>query len=115
MMVKEAAAAEIKLEAPGPGHWTNDDSHMPGTVPPFMDELLTGAMSDGFRQGFRQYGYLLDGFEIRLTGHRMYMQPRIAGQPAPGKGKPAGGPPPKFIFNILFLVHSELRYRKRQA
>jgi pyruvate,water dikinase len=53
---------------------------------------------------------LLDHFDMRLVGGRPYLRPRPVGAP-----EKASGPPPKFIFKLLFWLHPELRYRKKRA
>src|SRR5260370_18935405 len=62
------------------------------------------------REGFRNYGLLLDHFDMRPVGGRLYTRPRSVGVP-----EKASSPPPKFIFKLLFLLHPEMRYRKKRA
>jgi pyruvate,water dikinase len=64
----------------------------------------------GMREAFRSYGLPLDHFDIGMVGQRQYTRPRPIGAPE----KP-GAPPPKFVFTLLFLLHPELRYRKKRA
>ena len=97
-------------EAPGPGLWRRDDTHFPNALSRYFGACLSEFFdSTGFREGFRNYGVLLDHFDMRLVGGRVYYRPRPVGAP-----EKASGPPPRFIFKLLFLLHPELRYRKKR-
>ncbi len=101
---------EVKWAAPGPGGWRRDDSHMPDPmcgymVPSFLEPMLTG-----MSRGFRRYGMLLQGFDVRFVRGRGYMRARPVGAPE----KP-GAPPPRFLFKLMFLLHPELRRRRKRA
>jgi rifampicin phosphotransferase len=98
-------------EAPGPGLWRRDETHSPNAVTRYGGECLPEFFnSTGMREGFRNYGLVLDHLDMRLVGGRLYLRPRPVGAP-----EKAGGPPPRFIFKLLFLLHPELRYRKKRA
>ncbi|HMA37842.1 MAG TPA: PEP-utilizing enzyme [Chloroflexia bacterium] len=97
--------------APGPGSWANDDSHLVGTMPPYQAALFPAAVGVGFSQGFRRYGMPLERIAMAVVGYRLYSQARPVGAPA----RAGSGPPPAFLFKLLFLLHPELRYRRRQA
>ncbi len=53
---------------------------------------------------------VLGHFDMRFVDGRMYLRPRPVGAP-----EKASSPPPKIIFKLLFLLHPELRYRKKRA
>jgi phosphohistidine swiveling domain-containing protein len=98
-------------QAPGPGLWQRDVTHFPDPVTRFNTEFLTEFFNSiGMREGFRNYGLVLDHFDVRLVGGRLYSRPRSVGVP-----EKASSPPPKFIFKLLFLLHPEMRYRKKRA
>jgi len=98
-------------EAPGPGLWRRDETHFPNVPTRYYGEcLIEFVNSIGTREGFRNYGLLIDDFDVRFVGGRPYLRPRPVGAP-----EKAGGPPPRFIFRLLFLLHPELRYRKKRA
>ena len=94
-------------EAPGPCLWRRDVTHFPDAVTRFMTEFFNVI---SMREGFRNYGLMLDHFDMRLVGGHLYSRPRPVGAP-----EKASSPPPKFIFKLLFLLHPELRYRKKRA
>jgi phosphohistidine swiveling domain-containing protein len=98
-------------EAPGPGLWRRDLTHFPDAVTRFNTEFLIEFFNSiGMREGFRNYGLLLDHFEMRFVGGRLYSRARPV-----GALEKASSPPPKIIFKLLFLLHPELRYRKKRA
>ncbi len=98
-------------QAPGPGLWQRDVTHFPDAVTRYNTEFLTEFFNSiGMREGFRNYGLLLDHFDMRPVGGRLYTRPRSVGVP-----EKASSPPPKFIFKLLFLLHPEMRYRKKRA
>ncbi len=107
MTLAEKTIATPTWEAPGPGLWRRDVTHFPDAVTRFMTEFFN---SIGMREGFRNYGLLLDHFDMRLVGGRLYSRPRPV-----GALEKASSPPPKIIFKLLFLLHPELRYRKKRA
>lgn len=97
-------------EAPGPGLWQRDDVHGPHAMTRYFATVFNLVFDAGMREAFRSYGLPLDHFDIRIVGQRQYTRPRPIGAPE----KP-GAPPPKFVFALLFLLHPELRYRKKRA
>jgi pyruvate,water dikinase len=62
------------------------------------------------REGFRNYGLVLDHFDMQFVGGRLYARARPVGALEKASSSPA-----KFIFKLLFLLHPELRYRKKRA
>ncbi len=94
-------------EAPGPGLWRRDVTHFPDAMTGFMTEFFNLI---SMREGFRNYGLVLDHFDMRLVGGRLYSRARPV-----GALEKASSPPPKIIFKLLFLLHPELRYRKKRA
>src|SRR5260221_3142324 len=98
-------------EAPGPGLWRRDLTHFPDAVTRFNTEFLIEFFNSiGMREGFRNYGLLLDHLDMRFVGGRLYSRARPV-----GALEKASSSPPKFIFKLLFLLHPELRYRKKRA
>jgi hypothetical protein len=98
-------------EAPGPGLWRRDLTHFPDAVTRFNTEFLIEFFNSiGMREGFRNYGLLLDHLDMRFVGGRLYSRARPV-----GALEKASSPPPKIIFKLLFLLHPELRYRKKRA
>src|SRR5215831_19350436 len=98
-------------EAPGPGFWRQDLTHFPDAVTRFNTEFLTEFFNSiGMREGFRNYGLMLDHLDMQFVGGRLYARARPVGALERASSSPA-----KFIFKPLFLLHPELRYRKKLA
>jgi len=111
MTTVEKAMAIHTWEAPGPGLWQRDDTHFPNALTRYFGACFIELFNSAdLREGLRNYGLLLDHFDVRLVGGRPYLRPRPVGAP-----EKASSPPPKFIFKLLFLLHPELRYRKKRA
>jgi rifampicin phosphotransferase len=112
MTLAEKTMTTPPWEAPGPGLWLRDDTHLPNAVTGYYRACLTEIFSSsaGLGEALRNYGLLLDHFDIRFVDGHLYLRPRPVGAP-----EKASSPPPKFIFKLLFLLHPELRYRKKRA
>ena len=67
-------------------------------------------MMDGFKEGTRLYGVLLDHLEVAVINRFIYMAPRPVGAP-----KGAKGTPPRLVFEVLRRVHPEIRRRVARA
>ena len=104
--------ATLKWDAPGPGFWRHDDSHVPHVATRYSIELLIAIANDPETwKGFRDYGLLVASLDYRLVNSYVYMRPRIVGAPE----KPSSGSPPPLLLKLLCVLHPELRYRKRRA
>jgi phosphohistidine swiveling domain-containing protein len=102
--------SESAVRAPGPGMWTRETTHQARPYSTFHKAVFFPCFDAGMRQAFRDYGVLLDRIEMREVRGWMYMRPRPVGAPErPRK------PPPRAVFKLLFLLHPELRRRKRAA
>ena len=102
----------LHWEAPGPGFWRQDDSHVPNVVTSYLIEFLKAHVGDPQTwKGFRDYGLLVTSLDFRAVNRYMYVRPRIAGAPE----KPSSGSPPAVLLKLLCALHPELRYRKRRA
>jgi len=58
---------ELTWEAPGPGSWQWDSAHMPGPVSAGVQELLPGAMAEGFKTFTADYGLPISHIEIQFV------------------------------------------------
>jgi phosphohistidine swiveling domain-containing protein len=104
--------ATLHWQAPGPGFWRQDDSHLPTAVTGYAIEAIPELASNPETwKGFRDYGLLVASFDFRAVNGYAYMRPRIAAAPE----KPSSGSPPPVLLKLLFALHPELRYRKRRA
>lgn len=83
---------------------------MPGAVTPYLMGLLETPMKEGLAQAWKSYGAPLERMEMRLVAGRPYLRVRPIGAPDEPRGAP-----PRFVFKALFLLHPELRRRKKRA
>ena len=97
------------FEKPGPGSWAIDRSHCDRPRVRFLHGMEE-AYADGFRNGFRKYGMLLDTIELAHVHGFPYMCIRPVGAPPEPKGTP-----PKLVFKLLTWLHPEIRRRNRRA
>lgn len=91
---------------PGPGAWELDTAHMARPLTQFMIEVYPEAFKAGFREGAARYGLLLDHMDYQFVNRFAYSAPRPVGAPPA-----ATAPPPKLLFQLLTLVHPEMRRR----
>jgi rifampicin phosphotransferase len=102
----------LHWQAPGPGFWRQDDSHVSKALTGYAIEAVTAIASNPETwKGFRDYGLLVAALDVRFVNRYMYLRPRIAAAPE----KPSRGSPPPVLLKLLFALHPELRYRKRRA
>ncbi|MDG1024910.1 MAG: PEP-utilizing enzyme [Gammaproteobacteria bacterium] len=99
---------ERKFEAPGPGTWALDTTHNSGAMTLYSTQTWPG-LRRGFHEGLEKYGILLDYLQPSFVHGFIYMQQVGI------VGKPGGGPPPKFLFQLMFKIHPKLRARVKAA
>ncbi len=98
-------------EAPAPGSWEIEATHMQRPMSRWMQPLFPDHMMRGFKDSTKRYGALLSHLDIRVVNGFLYGCPRPVGAPEKAKG-----PPPKLIFKLLTKLHPEIRRRiKRSA
>lgn len=103
------AATSSTFEKPSPGSWVLDRAHCQRARSTYIQDTQT-IYTEGFRDGFRKYGALLDTLEQAHVNGIPYMCARPVGAPPESKG-----PPPKLLFKLLLRLHPELRRRTRRA
>lgn len=96
--------------APGPGSWELDAVHMPRPMTLFAAEVMEKEFGRGFAEGSAKFGVMLDHLEGKAIHHFWYHTPRPVGAP-----KNASGPPPKFIFKLMVMLHPAIRRRLKAA
>ena len=102
----------LHWQAPGPGFWRQDDSHVPQVATRYFIEIMIEIVGDPETwKGFRDYGLLVASLDARAVNGYVYMRPRIAAAPE----KPSSGSPPPLLLKLLCVLHPELRYRKRRG
>ena len=102
---------DVVFEAPGPGHWALDRSHMPAGCTPLVQSIMEEAEPAGMRRVFRELGAPLDTIEMRFVHGYMYSRVR----PLIGADKPAARPPPRFLMKLGVRLHPEMRRRAKTA
>ncbi len=104
-------AATFDWVAPGPGSWESDVTHQSAPYGRFTCAVFLDAYASGFADGMAAIGSPLKTVRAEVVNGWMYMRPT----PLAGPDEPKGGPPPKFVFEVLFRVHPALRARLRTA
>lgn len=99
---------ERKFEAPGPGTWALDTTHNSGAMTLYTSQCFSG-LPRGFHECLEKYGILLDRLQPAFIHGFFFMQQVGV------VGKPGGGPPPKFMLQLLFKIHPKLRARTKAA
>ena len=99
-----------KFEAPGPGSWERESTHLLHPMSRWLADLFPGALMRGFKAMAAHYGLLLDHVEMAVVEGFLYASPRVVGAPPSAKG-----PPPKPIFKLLTWLHPEIRRRVRRS
>src|SRR5258706_275432 len=99
-----------KFEPPRPGSSEIDLTHFPRPMSLVQQGLFLGHFARGFAEGTKMYGLLLDHLEGAAIHGFLYSAPRPVGAPLDAKG-----PPPKFIFKLLTMLHPEVRRRIRRS
>ncbi|HZI43723.1 MAG TPA: PEP-utilizing enzyme [Ilumatobacter sp.] len=65
----------VAWDAPGPGPWMQDRSHLPAAVTPLMQSAYPPGMQRGFAETLAAWGSLLDTMNVRFVNGFIYMQP----------------------------------------
>ena len=95
---------------PAPGAWELEQTHLTRPISVLMTEIFPGSMMEGFKDGSKAMGVLLDHLEIAIVNRFAYMAPRPVGAP-----KSAKGTPPRLVFALMRRLHPEIRRRVRRA
>ena len=99
------------FNAPGPGQWALDRSHVPGGSTPIVRELMSRSMPPGMRRVFAELGAPLDTLDVRFVNGFMYTRLR----PLIAPDKPAKRLPPLPLLKLVSRCHPEFRRRARTA
>jgi rifampicin phosphotransferase len=97
------------FEAPEPGCWEIENTHLTRPMTRWLGAIYPSAMTRGFRTATKNYGLLLEGFDVAIVNGFVYMCARPVGKP-----KNAKGTPPKLVFKILSFFHPEIRRRNKR-
>ena len=97
-----------EFTSPGPGTWTLDTTHNATAMTVYAGECFTG-LPRGFQECCERYGLLMSHLQPTFQ-HGFFFVQQVG-----VVGKPGGGPPPKFLFQLMFRLHPVLRKRVKTA
>ena len=100
---------ELTWEAPGPGYWEWQGSHLPGIPTPIYREVWANGLNVGVSRCFERIGVPLAGLEPQFVNDRAFTSLR------PLVGKRGATPPPKPLMWLALRVHPEFRRRAKTA
>lgn len=107
----DASSGPGRFEAPGPGRWSLDRSHIAGGATPITAEWNTLGIEAGLRRAFAELGTPAHALRARFVNGFMYTRllPLIGPEQAPGKLPPAP------VLRVLTRLHPAFRRRVRAA
>src|SRR5438046_2104448 len=101
---------EPSFKPPGPGSWILETAHCERPRSQYVHGLFRRQQTEGFREGFKRYGALLDTVEYGAVGPFPYAAVRPLGAPPNARGTP-----PKWLFKLLLTLHPTIRGRVKRA
>ncbi|MGE0139645.1 MAG: PEP-utilizing enzyme [Ilumatobacteraceae bacterium] len=104
-------SSSVTWDAPGPGQWARDRSHMPAGCTPIVQHIVGQSMPRGMRRMFRDLGAPLDTLDARFVNGQFYSRLR----PLISPDKPSAKLPPLVVLKVASRVHPGMRRRTRTA
>jgi rifampicin phosphotransferase len=101
----------VRWEAPGPGEWQRDRSHMPPGTTQVTQHLMREAMPAGLRRVMAELGVPLDAIQCDFVNGQMYTRMRPLIRP----DSPSSKLPPLPLLKLAVRLHPEMRRRARTA
>ena len=101
----------VTWEAPGPGYWELDRSHIVGGATPMIRHIQTQALPAGMRRVFAELGTPADTLDCAFVNGFMYTRLR----PLLGADRPAKKLPPAFVLKTVSRIHPTFRRRTKAA
>ena len=101
----------VVFEAPGPGQWALDRSHMPGGCTPLVQELMSATEPTAMRRVFAELGAPVETMSVAFVHGHIYTRLR----PLIAPDRPSAKSPPKWVLKLVVRVHPEMRRRARTA
>jgi len=99
----------ITWEAPGPGFWEWQGSHLPGIPTPIYRDIHVESLTTAVASMFERLGVPLGGMDEQFVHGRCYTSLR------PLVGKPGASVPPKPILWLAVRLHPAFRRRAKTA
>jgi rifampicin phosphotransferase len=101
----------VTWDAPGPGYWELDRSHIVGGATPLIQHIQTRSMPAGMRRVFAELGTPADTLDCAFVNGFFYTRLR----PLIGADHPAKKVPPAFVLKAVSRLHPEFRRRTKAA
>jgi pyruvate,water dikinase len=101
----------LTWEAPGPGSWNLDRSHVNRPATPINQYVQTTCTAVGMRAGMLELGAPLDTLDFRCVNGLVYSRVRPLIRP----DKPATKLPPLPLLKLATRLHPEMRRRRKIA
>lgn len=101
----------VVFEAPGPGQWALDRSHMPGGCTALVQELMSATEPTAMRRVFAELGAPVETMSVAFVHGHIYTRLR----PLIAPDRPSAKSPPKWVLKLVVRVHPEMRRRARTA
>lgn len=101
----------LTWEAPGPGQWNLDRSHVNRPATPINQYIQERSTLPGSRIGLAEIGAPLDGIHFRFVNGLVYMRIR----PLVSPDRAATKLPPRPLLKLLVRVHPAMRRRAATA
>lgn len=99
----------ITWDAPGPGLWQWQGSHLPGILTPIYRDMHVQSLTTAVSAMFERLGVPLGGMDEQFVNGYTYTSLR------PLVGKPGASPPPRPILWLAVRLHPEFRRRAKTA
>ncbi|MDO8362588.1 MAG: PEP-utilizing enzyme [Actinomycetota bacterium] len=101
----------VTWEAPGPGQWALDRSHMPPGCTALVQELMVATEPAAMRRVFAELGAPVDTISAAFVNGFLYTRLR----PLIAPDRPAGRLPPQWLLKLVMRLHPEMRRREKTA
>jgi rifampicin phosphotransferase len=110
-MTNPCAPTVFEWNAPGPGQWAVDRSHMPAGATPLMQWMMENSMEPGMRRVCKENGTPIDAMSTRFVHGQMYTRIRPLVRP----DKPPKKLPPLLVLKLATRLHPEMRRRNKRC
>lgn len=110
-MEGRSAMNDIEWEAPGPGHWALDRSHVNRPATLISQHVQQYGTARGTRRMFAELGAPLDALDFRFVNGMLYSRVRPLIRP----DSAATSLPPRFVLWSMIRIHPEMRRRAKTA